>query len=148
MHRLATLIAKVILTGSLLLSVFAAVAALDEFARIPFYRTLPVAAGLINSAWLLMFARRTRRMRFGMGLVARLAQSASRLFTFPRLAFSRTWHNRRTRTTAPGDRKAPNTPSVEEIEAALRKVHSIAWGFPLRIRSVRKEERLNDEVFQ
>jgi hypothetical protein len=97
-------------------SVALAAAALDEFARVPFYHTSAVAA-LLACGGSLTLRLCGRRRVVGLGISAATATPA----TAPQLL-----HAAR---TSGGAVDRP------EVEAALRKVHSVAWGFPGRARA-------------
>src|SRR5215211_7320450 len=85
----------------------AAAAALDEFARLPFYHVLAAAAALACAGSLTALLRgQYRPVRLGRGLL-RAAPSALRV---PRDA----------------------APEVSNVGAAPRKIHSVSWDFPVR----------------
>lgn len=85
-------------------------AVLDEFARVPFYHSLTLAAVLAWGGTLIMLVR-GRRGAVGLVLLAGLA---------------------RTRPLRPRTQGARVTVRQPGAQAALRKVHSVVWGFPAR----------------
>jgi len=99
------------LSGVMVFITFALIATLDEFARIPFYRTLPIAACFVNGATLFLLWHSKARLDI-----------ASRLWS--RLDVRRTplWGNRSNFTRD----------HSMEISAAVARIHSVAWRFPTR----------------
>ena len=113
---------------------FALVAVLDQFARLPFYHTLLVVAAAADAATALAAWRIWGR---GGDAFAALRSnlSAGRSFRF-------SWRMPRfTRTPSgeaaarPSSARRVREPSAREISEAMRKVHSVAWGFPNRRRA-------------
>lgn len=107
--------------------VAAVAAALDEFARLPFYHTA-TAAALLSCVGSLVVLLRARRRPAELGhLLGGLTRPAQ---LWPR---------------ARGTRGGVTRP---EVESALRKIHSVAWDFPARARAVgplKEEECINYE---
>src|SRR5882724_6975446 len=54
MNKAAISLATVFLTGIFLLGLFGVLAFLDEFARLPFYNSLPIAAGVVDGTLLIL----------------------------------------------------------------------------------------------
>jgi hypothetical protein len=137
----------------MLFCAFGAVATLDELARIPFYNTLPVIAILMNSASLLLFFRKRGRIEFANRIFARLASIFEMLLKRPAFVFgsSRQQQNSLRHSDIEKNKDTWREPSLKEIEAALRKVHSVAWGFPTYnplTNPINQEEQVNDETHQ
>jgi len=142
-----------LLTGVFLFCAFGAVATLDELARVPFYNTLPVVAILMNSVSMLLFFRKRGRIEFANRAFARLASVPAMLFKKPAFVFGgfRQQQNSPSQSNAEINNGSRRMPSLQEIEAALRKVHSVAWGFPSHNRlanPINQEEQVNDETRQ
>jgi hypothetical protein len=122
-----------VLTGLFAGIIFAAIAALDEFARLPFYDTLPVSALAVNaSAIIVLFLKRANFQVVDL-LCAQFASTGTRLYSRRANRPETTFTQNVTR------RVSRRIPSEQDIKAALGKVHSVAWGYPVTI-SVRTGE--------
>jgi hypothetical protein len=131
MSKLARLVAASSLTVTLLTCVFVAIAALDELARFPFYHTLLVTTLAVNATSLFYLLRKRRFGELARGLLASLHSAAAALLgrlsfifaDFQRQEASPTWPN-----ACRSHRSLQST--SQETKSALRKIHSVAWGFP------------------
>lgn len=149
MSKLAARSATAVLTGTLLFGILAAIAALDEFARLPFYRTLPAVGLLVNAIWLFLIFGDRIRLETLSGRLARLGSTAAALFSRC-LVFAQQQFSQGSRSARPRNASFRRS-SPQEIETALRKIHSVAWGYPSRnpfIDCVNPTEQLNEEVRQ
>lgn len=144
-------IATCVLTGACLFVTFGVIAVLDEILRLPFYRSIPAGALLINSAILFLLLRpKSVTMVFEQVR----GWSAADLFRPSTIFAPRDYEGKRTHGSLDQvlpDRSSVRIPSAQEIETALKKVHSVAWGFPVSDRSggsVGQEESINYEARQ
>jgi len=142
----------VLLAGLIVFSVFVAVAALDEFARIPFYRTLPASALLVNGISAYIFFRNRGRVGAGAGLYSRLISNVAPLgggiLAAPRHAVQvgRLLFRRK---AAPRINRTRRHASGAGATTAWGNIHSIAWGFPTPNRVIHPtnhSERDNDQA--
>jgi hypothetical protein len=151
MNKFATRSATVLLTGTLVFGIFAAIAALDEFVRLPFYHTLTVATLLMNAGWLyLVFGQRIRLETY-IRPFARLTSTAAGLLGRLGSAQPQFSHASSDARTQNARSRRSKRPSQEEIETALGKIHSVAWGFPTQSRvvdSINQEAQTNHETRQ
>lgn len=152
-HKFCARAVMSVLAGVLLLCTLAVVAALDEIARLPFYDTLPVAACLVNAtAWLLLW-RRSERRDVPLPRLSGLAERCRDLFRRPARASgsegqSVASYRRLVVTKQNGAGPVPPRP---EVKTALRKIHSVAWGYPAKRRAgnaFMEEVELNHEARQ
>lgn len=150
MERVIKWFATCLLTGAFLLLAFGAIAILDEGVRLPFYLTLPLCALLFNGiALFLLFRSKSGTKGFDQIRVR-----------FPSVPFRPSIFNlsgygmKRSHGVlghASTEKSRVRVPSLQEIEAALGKVHSVAWGFPVAngsARSVGQEEHISYEARQ
>jgi hypothetical protein len=112
---------------------FALVAVLDQFARLPFYHTLMVVAaaadaGAVLAAWR-MWGRGGAAFA---ALRSRVSAGGSFRFSWRAPRFARAPSDEAAR---PSLAQHAREPSAREISEAMRKVHSVAWGFPNRRRT-------------
>jgi len=109
--------------------VFGLIAGLDEFARIPFYDALAVAASVLSIAVVVVIPRKRRPLHAVEWLrsYVRLADRALRCgpaqYVAALLQPAKLSPNSRYRF------RTSAAPSVQEIERAWTKVHSVASGF-------------------
>jgi hypothetical protein len=155
MTTLARLSTTAILAGALLFCILAGVAALDELARVPFYRTLPIVALFVNAVSGFLLLRGRNRIGIKHRLLARLVSLPAVRFRLPRFAFGGLRREQSSTNRAGAGTGATSatrrTPSPQQIEAALRNVHSVVLGFPFRnppVNPLNREEALNDEAHQ
>lgn len=153
MSKLLTWLTTALLAVALLLCALGGIASLDEFARLPFYNTLPFASLLINGTFVVLLWHNKKHI----DLVEQVYQGLA-LFnriSLRRPVISRTSERRERSTGAPSFRQTETRrmrmPSSREIEIALGRVHSIAWGFPVPKRTFKtlgREESSNREARQ
>jgi hypothetical protein len=151
MSKLVIWIATTLVTLVFVFCVLAAIAAADELALLPFYHTLPISALLVNGTWLFFLLRKRGRVDIVSSPFTKLALKAAAFFTRPlRLRAMQPQYPSRSassRAHNAGYRRG----SPQEIQAALRKVHSVAWGFPRRtliVSPMNQKEHANDEAHQ
>ena len=149
MSKLVIWIATTLVTLAFGFCVLAVIAAFDELALLPFYHTLPLSALLVNGTWLFFLLRRRGRVGIVSSPFARLASRVAAFFTLPfRLRMSQPQYT--SRSASSGARNAAyRRGSPQEIQVALRKVHSVAWGFPRGTPIVSPmKEQATDEAHQ
>jgi hypothetical protein len=149
-NKIISCVATGIATAMCLFLAFGAIAVLDEFARLPFYQTVPIGAIMINVGVLFLFYRARSGIRIFDHLRSKLQSikfelPSRKLSFYPRAPVDR---------AATGDQRENgqvHPPLPQEIKSALQGIHSIAWGFPTAnrtIKSFREEEHIRDEARQ
>jgi hypothetical protein len=138
MTRAFKSLATIVLTGILLLGAFAVIASLDEFARLPFYYTLPLLALIVNSTVaIVLWQRRPAvanwQQAYSIFAVRRRGQAVQ---AEPSVAGNTAQASTADPVGQESVRQEWPVGSAQEIEAALAKVHAIAWGFPVTKRTV------------
>jgi hypothetical protein len=126
MRRAYNMLAAAVLTGFFAGLIFVAIAALDEFARLPFYDTLPVAALAVNASAIIVLCQKRADLQVVDRLRAQFASTGTRLYS-RRANRPETTFNQNVTGSA-----GRLSPSEQDIEAALGKVHSVAWGYPAK----------------
>lgn len=153
MSKLFTSLTTAFLAGAFLLCALGGIALLDEFARLPFYNTLPVVALLVNGTLPLLLWHNKKHIQVLELGYQRVAFPNRISFRWPASIFTNDRRERSTETPSVRETeiRRMRMPSAREIEIALGKIHSIAWGFPLSKRTVNllgQEERSNHEARQ
>lgn len=138
MNRALKSLAAIILTGILLLGAFAVIATLDEFVRLPFYYTLPLLALIVNSAvGIILWQRRPRVANWQQAYsIFALRRPGQTVQPQPSVAGNTVQASTADPVGRESVRQEWPVGSPQEIEAALAKVHAIAWGFPVTKRTV------------
>ena len=138
MNRAYKSLATIILAGILLLGAFALIASLDEFARLPFYYTLPLVALIVNSAAVVVLWRRSAAIGEWKQVYSIIEPHNRRTRVQPAQNVAGNTNQGSSAGTVGREEVKQNWPvgSPREIEAALAKVHAIAWGFPVTKRTV------------
>lgn len=135
MEKLSRCLATLVLAFTAAGLILVLAAALDQFARLPFYHTLLAAALAADAATLVVAWRREGRLGAAFEAVrSRMGAVRPAWLRWPAR------HSTRAPRTAPvaptpSAARQVRTPSTREINEALRKVHSVAWGFPNRRRT-------------
>jgi hypothetical protein len=149
MDKLLHWLAFIFLTGTLLLFALGAIAALDEFAKVPFYHTLPLVAGSVNGALLFLLLRRHGRTGVVDQLYSRLRP---RVRAEQEVVGARDGSESCQGVGRPVKSISENfaRPSTQELSAALAMIHSVAWSDSLgrNANSTYQVERANDEARQ
>src|SRR5688572_11756784 len=133
MNRAYKSLATILLAGILLLGAFAVIASLDEFARLPFYYTLPLVALIVNSAAVIVLGQRSAAIGEWKQVYSIIEPRNRRPRVQPAQNVAGNANRGSSAGTVGREEVKQNwlVGSPQEIEAALAKVHAIAWGFPV-----------------
>lgn len=125
-NKLLNWLTSIVLSGLLLTLFGVSSALLDQFARVPFYFTLPLFALVVNASAAVWLWQKRGTARVPEPVVNRTKTFFKRVTQFPAL-------NRIRRANRPSHQTTntaahSNLPSWADVAEAAGNVHSVAWG--------------------